>query len=87
VLKREIRRLRSASRNPHVRVLVGGKVFADDHDMVTRVGADASASDAREAPSIARSLLASSLDAARQSSARREAIGGHGEFREAIRRE
>lgn len=85
VLKREIRRLRTASRNPDVKVMVGGKVFADDLDTVSRVGADAAALDAREAPRIARSLLASSLSASR--GARREAIGGHGEFREAIRRD
>jgi len=85
-LKREIRRLRASSRNPGVRVMVGGKVFNDDPALVVRVGADAAASDAREAPRVARSLRASSLEAARRP-AQREAIGGHGELREAIRRE
>lgn len=85
-LKREIRRLRSASRNPNVQVLVGGRVFSDDPAMIERVGADAAASDAREAPIVARSLLSSSLEAAR-AGARREAIGDHGELREALRRQ
>jgi methanogenic corrinoid protein MtbC1 len=85
-LKREIRRLRNASRNPNVQVMVGGKVFNDDPALVARVGADAAASTARQAPHVARSLLASSLEAARPL-AQREAIGGHGELREAIRRE
>lgn len=85
VLKREIRRLRAASRNPNVRVMVGGKVFSADGSAIGRVGADGAALDAREAPRIARALLASSLEAAR--AARREAIGGHGEFREAVRRD
>lgn len=85
-LKREIRRLRTTSRNPHVQVMVGGKVFADDPTLVERVGANAAAADAREAPRVARSLQTLSLEAARRD-ARREAIGGHGEFREALRRE
>ena len=85
-LKREIRRLRAQSRNPNVKVMVGGKVFVDDADMVRRVGADASATNAREAPRVARSLLALALEAA-QSDAQREVTGGHGEFREALRRE
>lgn len=85
-LKREIRRLRGRSRNPNVQVMVGGKVFNDDPALVERVGADAAASDAREAPRVARSLKASSLEAA-QAFARREATGGHGELREALRRE
>ncbi len=85
VLKREIRRLRSASRNPNIKVMVGGRIFADEPESVTRVGADAAALDAREAPRIARALLLSSLDVARL--VRREAISGNGEFREAVRRD
>ncbi len=86
VLKREIRRLRSASRNPHVRIMVGGKVFSDDSEMVERVGADAAASDARVASHVARSLLQSSLEAARNE-APREVTGDLGESSEALRRE
>jgi MerR family transcriptional regulator, light-induced transcriptional regulator len=56
-LKREVGRVRRASRNPRLRILVGGRVFDDAPALVKRVGADASASDAREAPAVAASLL------------------------------
>ncbi len=85
-LKREIRRLRSSSRNPNVRVMVGGKVFVDDRDMVSRVGADAYAVDAREAPVIARALLAATASTSPLGNMR-EGISGHGELSEAVRRE
>jgi methanogenic corrinoid protein MtbC1 len=55
-LKREIHRLRAASRNQHVQVLVGGQVFSLDPSLVERVGADGWARDAKESPRIARSL-------------------------------
>ncbi len=85
-LKREIRRLRAASRNPDVRFLVGGKVFIDDPDLVTRVGADAYATDARDASKVARTLLAAPKSS-RQFGTLREATSGHGELSEAIRRQ
>ncbi len=85
-LKREIRRLRAASRNPDVRIMVGGKIFVDDPELVHRVGADAYATDAREAPQIARSLLAAATPSPRFGTLR-EATSGHGELSEAIRRE
>jgi methanogenic corrinoid protein MtbC1 len=85
-LKREIRRLRTASRNPNVRIMVGGKVFVDQPDMVSRVGADAYAVDARQAPDIARELLSASA-ATPTLAALREATSGHGELSEALRRE
>jgi len=44
-----IRRLRGASRNVDVRVMVGGRVFSDDPGRVAEVGADETAADAREA--------------------------------------
>ena len=56
-LKRQIRRIRAVSLNPSLKVMVGGRTFADDASLVDWVGADARANDAREAPSIARSLL------------------------------
>jgi methanogenic corrinoid protein MtbC1 len=83
-LKREIGRLRAGSRNPHVRILVGGKVFIDDPSMVERVGADAAAADAREAPRVARALLFSAAESTR-ASARQEEIDDHGQFRETLR--
>ncbi len=85
-LKREISRLRKASRNPNVRVMVGGKVFSDDADMCTRVGADAFATDAREAPHIARTLKANATTLPSKS-ARREATSGHSDLSEAVRRD
>jgi methanogenic corrinoid protein MtbC1 len=56
-LKREIARIRSASRNPNVRILVGGQVFSLEQELVKRVGADGWARDAKEAPVIVRQLL------------------------------
>jgi len=56
VLKREIHRIRSNSRNPNVQVLVGGQVFSLDPALVERVGADGWARDARESPEVARTL-------------------------------
>ena len=56
-LKRDIRRLKSASRNPNVQIMVGGSVFADDPSLVEQVGAHANAASAREAPRVARALL------------------------------
>lgn len=44
-----IGRLRQASSNPQVRVMVGGRVFSDDPRRVAEVGADETATDAREA--------------------------------------
>ncbi len=59
VVKREVQRVRRASRNPKVRTMVGGRVFNEHPELVARIGADASAPSAREAPSVALELLAS----------------------------
>lgn len=56
-LSREIPRLRRASRNPRLAVMVGGRLFNDHPAMVARVHADASATDARGAPLLARRLM------------------------------
>ncbi len=85
-LKREIHRLRAASRNPNVRVMVGGKVFIDEPDMVTRVGADAYAVDARDAPKTARALLTMPPTPTSRYSAP-EAAPHRGELSEVIRRD
>ena len=58
LLKREIRRVREASLNPRVLILVGGTTFSDRPELVSRVGADASALNAELAPERARQLLA-----------------------------
>jgi methanogenic corrinoid protein MtbC1 len=56
-VKRDIRRLKSASRNPHVQIMVGGPVFIENPSLMEQVGAHAIASSAREAPLVARALL------------------------------
>jgi methanogenic corrinoid protein MtbC1 len=56
-LKRDIRRLKSASRNPNVQIMVGGPVFTADPALAEQVGAHAISASAREAPRVARALL------------------------------
>lgn len=93
LLKRDIRRLKSASRNPHVQFMVGGQVFMEDAGLAEQIGANAIASDAREAPTVARRLLAAAQQAAEHaaplaaSAAPREAVGDHGRFSDALRRD
>lgn len=50
--------LRSVSRNPRVRVMVGGRVFVADAGLALRVGADGTAPDAKRAVELAGVLLA-----------------------------
>lgn len=57
-LKRELQAIRRTSRNPSVRLMVGGRAFDDDPALVRRVGADGTAGDARNAPAAAAALLA-----------------------------
>lgn len=85
VLRRDIRRLKSASRNPNVQVMVGGQLFAEDPSLAEQVGANAIASDARQAPVVARSLLAAARVDAGET--RGDERGENGQFREALRRE
>ncbi len=49
--------VRSASRNPQLRVMVGGPVFVGDATLATRVGADGTARDARVAVAVAEALV------------------------------
>lgn len=53
-----IQQVRRESCNRSVGVLVGGRVFAEHPDYVARVGADAAALDARQAPIQAQNLVA-----------------------------
>ena len=55
-LTREIRRARQVSRNRDLRVIVGGPAFVEDPGLARRVGADATAVDARQAPRVAGEL-------------------------------
>lgn len=57
-LASQIRCVRQGSLNRAVWVLVGGRVFIDHPDLVSRVGADAMACDARQAAIISRRLAA-----------------------------
>ena len=59
-LKRQIRKVREQSLNPRVLIMVGGTTFNDQPELVSRVGADASAANAELAPERARQLLAPS---------------------------
>lgn len=52
-----IHSLRGASRNPRIKVLVGGPYFVRNPNHVSLVGADGTAEDGRLAPLIAESLL------------------------------
>ncbi len=61
-LPRLIGALRKASRNPQVGVLVGGQVFNKNPELVLRVGADATAPDARQAVDRAERLLGEIAD-------------------------
>lgn len=53
-----IRRIRRASINPSVGIMVGGPVFVSQPELAARVGADATATDAREAALRAESVCA-----------------------------
>ena len=58
-LRHEVAAVRRHSRNPDVRVLVGGRVFVEHPELAARVGADAFATSAEDAPDRARALLGS----------------------------
>ncbi|KUR78602.1 hypothetical protein AQZ49_07060 [Novosphingobium sp. FSW06-99] len=49
--------LRKVSKNPRVCVMVGGRVFSADPDLVAQVGADGTAPDAKAAPQVAGDLV------------------------------
>lgn len=52
-----IRAIRRASRNPSIGIMVGGQPFIENPERVALVGADATASDGRQATSQAQKLL------------------------------
>jgi methanogenic corrinoid protein MtbC1 len=56
--------MRSVSRNPQLRVLVGGRVFIEDPSLAARVGADATARDARLAVRVAAEMVDALTDGA-----------------------
>jgi len=61
-IRSEIGRFRTASCNRQLRILVGGRLFAEAPALVQAVGADAMAPDAQSAPEVGRELLARSPD-------------------------
>jgi methanogenic corrinoid protein MtbC1 len=56
-LRAGVRAVREASRNPCIRIMVGGPVFIENPEFVVQVGADAMALDGRQAVLRAESLL------------------------------
>ncbi len=54
----ELKSFRKASRNADMRVLVGGRLFAESPELVSTIGADAAAFDAAAAPTTANELIA-----------------------------
>lgn len=57
-LRHQIASVRRHARNPRLVVLVGGRVFTEHPELVSKVGADGYAAAANDAPSRARTLLA-----------------------------
>lgn len=55
--------VRSVSRNPNVRILLGGRVLFDDPDLARRAGADGTAGSALDALALANRILATPLTA------------------------
>jgi methanogenic corrinoid protein MtbC1 len=55
-LRKDIRRVRQMSRNPDIRVLVGGHLFDSEPALVQQLGADGCATDATQAVAEARRL-------------------------------
>ena len=56
--------IRSVSRNPHLRVMVGGRVLNEDPALAERAGADGTARDARDALLLAEELVGAATRAA-----------------------
>lgn len=61
-LAAQITSVRRFSRNRAVWILVGGRVFLDRPELVSRVGADATARDAKEAIAVGRRLAATPVE-------------------------
>jgi methanogenic corrinoid protein MtbC1 len=55
-VRHEISAVRRYSRNPNVRIIVGGRIFVEHPDLVGRVGADGFAASAADASRCARAL-------------------------------
>ena len=64
VLTALVSAIRNVSRNPNVRVMLGGRLLIDDPDIARRAGADATALTALGALELAEQLVAAPLNAA-----------------------
>lgn len=64
-LSQLISAIRSVSPNPHLSVMIGGRVVNEDPGLVAIVGADGTASDAREALCVAEQLVENAASGAR----------------------
>ncbi len=53
-----VRAIRSSTCNPNIKILVGGPIFLERPELVSRVGADATAQDGQEAVRLADAMLA-----------------------------
>lgn len=70
-LPRVITALRTHSRNPHLGVMVGGRVFVEQPDLAADCGADGTAADGRQAVQVAEALVESLMrDGERTAAAR-----------------
>ena len=56
-LARSIAAVRRASRNPHVLIMVGGRVFTDRPELAAEIGADGTAADGQLAVQVAEDLM------------------------------
>lgn len=56
--------IRNVSRNPNVRLMLGGRLLIEDPDLARRAGADATAASATDALELAERLIAAPLNAA-----------------------
>lgn len=57
-IEHEVARYRACAKNKGMKILVGGRLFAESPELVARVGADAAATDAKLAPEVGGKLLA-----------------------------
>lgn len=60
-LARTITEVRRVSRNPQVLILVGGRVFTENPDLATQIGADGTAADGQLAVQLAETLLGAAI--------------------------
>lgn len=86
-LRNDIRRLRAASRNPNVQVMVGGQPIAKNPNLARELGADAYAADTRSVPKVARALLAAARANATADPASEKGSAARGQLHQDLRRE